>query len=266
VAEATASTIAELVEQLAVQTTAGGQTGRPLLVQLRRAVWGDIGQTRSGVSRVQTMPINGDAYDVWKEITQGNEKEVGISDLYESALGTTPSPSAVVNLLAWHSVFAAAQDRGDVTETMLSVVTGRLSGWVRKIQDQLASPFSVALRDFACPNCGEPRVEWGEGELRVEGCAIVITLEDGELVARCRNPHCVHLDGTRSKWTGDIEVTYMARRAGIDVELLADSIREARQPKPELPYNPEEGKKILVPLNLNDPEHLELVRAAHGRA
>lgn len=232
--------IETLVEQLAVQTTKDGQAGRPLLVQLRRAVYGDIGQTVVGAAQVWSTPLNAGAFDLWTEIS------AGVAGLYSSTTDKTPSRSTVVNLLAWCIAFAVLREKGEITDLMLEKATGRLNGWVVAIERLLANPLSVPLRDFACPNCGASRAEWGEKELRVQGDAVVIELEDGQLVARCRTTGCTHLDGSRTKWVGDTEVLYMARRAGIDVDSLAEKVREARLPMPELPYDSNRDRRVLV--------------------
>lgn len=50
--------------------------------------------------------------------------------------------------------------------------------------------------------------------------------------------------------------------ARIDVEALASEIREARQPQPEMPYDPDAGRKIVVPFDPTNPDHIALKAAA----
>lgn len=235
-------TIAALVELLAVQDG----RNRPLLVTLRRSIRGDIGMTVSGASKVTTLPINAGAYDLWKRVTEGTDEEVGLHDMATAGVGVKPSDSAVVNLLAWHAAFAAARDRGDITDDVVATHVARLTQWVNLIRDHFEPPLAVELTPFACPNCGSHRARWGAGELQTESAAIVVGLEDGELVARCRVAGCTHVDGRPSRWRGLPEIAYMARRGGIDVDQLTDAIREAMRPTPELPYDPEGHKKVVV--------------------
>lgn len=253
-----APTIASLVTELAVQTSDGIHDGPSLLSQLREAVWGSIGKTVSGAEGAK-VPMNIGAHILWVEL--GDEIEGAFSGL----VGRRGYKSPWANLWAWHSTFALLIEQGKTTDLMESVALERLRGWVQKIRDQFDAPLNVPLRDFNCPNCGDDRAEWWDTRLEtvLSDPAIVINLNDrGELVATCRNAKCTDVEDFRSRWTGDAEVLYMARRAGIDVDALAAEIRVARMPQPEV-YVPPDSRVIVFP---EDPAYAAHIAALSGEA
>ncbi len=230
--------VADLVERLAVEDDGA----RPLLVQLRRACHGDIGGTAAGASSGAPIPIDPVAVDLWRVIVEGDDDHVGIRDLYQSVTSRRSSGSAVVDLLAWSISFHAALGRGDIGEAAVEVAVGRLRGWVESIRALFDPRWKAPLRGFACPLCGRSRVVVESSGLEVEGDAVVVTVEDGELVARCRN----RAELCEGRWVGDHEVIYMARQGGIDVEAIADALRGARAATPESAPAVEEERKVLV--------------------
>ncbi|TXK17392.1 hypothetical protein [Homoserinibacter sp. GY 40078] len=235
--------VADLVERLAVQD---GEA-RPLLVQLRRACHSDIGGTAAGASSGAAMPIDPGAVDLWREIVVGDDEHVGITDLYRGMSARRPTGSAVVDLLAWSISFHAALDRGDLGETAVAVAEERLSGWVQRIRQVFDPRWQAPLRGFACPVCGLARVVvWASGQ-EAEVDAVVVNLEDGELVARCRNSS----DQCGGIWKGDPQVIHMARQGGVDVEAIAGALREARYPTTTETLIPDTSK--LVKSLVGDP-------------
>lgn len=246
--------MAHLVTELAVQTSDGdNHDGLPLLIQLRRAVWGTTGRTMEGAGG-NGLPLNQGAHIAWCELVDE------IEGAFSQTTGTRGSSSTVVNLLAWWATFGMLIGQGYIDDLMQQTALDNLRRWTQRIRDQFDAPLSIPLRDFSCPNCGEHRAVWWDRDLEIEGPAIVVTLEDSELVASCRNPKCKDpADGDRSRWYGDPEVLFMARRAGIDVDALADEIREARMPRPELEYV-EPDVRVVVPFDPTNPDHLELIK------
>lgn len=241
--------MAQLVTELAVQQSDDeGHDAPPLLTELRRAVWGDIGRTmdRAGGNG---LPLNVGAHLLWEELV--DEIEAALSGV----TGRRGTSSTHANLLAWWATFGMLMGQGWIDDNMQNVALDRLRGWHQRIRDQFDAPLQVPLRGFHCPNCGADRATWYDRDLEFEGPAIVVTLEGADLVATCRDRSCHHYDGERSRWVGDKEVLYMARRAGIDVEALAADIREARQPI-EAQAVPEQGKAVIYPEDPTYAAHL----------
>lgn len=248
--------MALLVTELAVQTSDGdGHDGPPLLTQLRRAVWGDVGRTVAGAGG-NGLPLNIGAHIVWTDLVD----EVGCA--LSQVTGANPTPSTLVNLLAWHATFGMLIGQGYIDELMQATALDKLRAWAQRIRDQFDAPMKIELRGLACPNCGEDRAEWWDRDLLLSGSAIVVTLdEELRLVASCRNKSCHHHDGEHSVWEGDKEVLYMARTAGIDVDALADEIRVARQNVPDTYVEPD----VKVTITPEHP-HYRAVLAQMGEA
>jgi hypothetical protein len=243
-------TVADLVALLAVEDGAMP----PLLVQLRRAVWGDVqAGARGAASSKQAIPVDAAALDLWNRITLGDEQDLGIDTLYSGALGVSGLPriSAPIALHVWHSTFALEVALGRATPAQVEVATKRLAGWVAAIREHFEPRFRRPLRGVTCPNCGVEAFVVGEGDGTVTPALVANLDERDELVVRCVDPKCVFHDGSprtgqRSVWSGAAEVIYLARQAGYDVEALAEAVRDARRPVPEIPYDPLDGVKVIV--------------------
>jgi hypothetical protein len=243
--------MAALVTELAVQTTDDVHDGPSLLLQLRRAVWGDTGGTVAGAGG-NGLPVNMGAHILWCEL--GDE----IEGAYSGVTGRRGSRSTVGNLLGWWATFGMLTGQGRITELMMDVALDRLRGWVQRVRDQFDAPFQVPLRGLNCPHCGRDRAEWMDRDLLISGAAIVVTLDDDlQLVAGCRNRVCTDVEGHRSRWVGDQEVLYMARRSGIDVDALASEIRAARAPQPDSYVEPDSRR--IVDFDPDDAEHVALL-------
>jgi hypothetical protein len=252
--------IGTMVEQLAGYRIEDGVIHPPLLKSLRTAVWGNVGQMAFKARSSGSIPISADAFILWTNLT--NE----ISRLYSQWTGVDPttSTSTSVNLLAWHTAYHAAVDRGEVEPAQTAVVTARLTDWVARVTAFFDAPPIVEL-DIACPHCGQLRATWHSKELEcdIESAAIAVTFTAEGMSAVCRTPGCKDLDGEKTQWDGPTQITYMARRMGIDVDQLADKIREAMMPTAVPEYVADGGKQVVTP---EDPDYLHEVAVALGEA
>lgn len=250
--------IGTMVEQLAGYRIDGGVTYPPLLKSLRQAVWGDIGRTQSGAGSSSSIPIDPTAFKHWTEL----QDEIG--GAYSQWSGLPPTPSTIVNLHAWHTAFVAAVERGEADEIQVATMKRRLEEWVTRVTAFFDAPPVVEL-DIACPHCGQVRARWysKDIEAEIESMALAVTFSAEGMYAVCRTPGCTDTLGEKSRWDGPDEITYMARRAGINVDDLADKIRDAKTPIAEKPWVQEVGKVTVGP---EDPTYLEQIALLNGGA
>lgn len=208
--------IAELVEQLAVQLPGEEVPGQPLLSQLREAVYGGLVLGSRGGGEQFPMPLNAAAALAFEEIAEE------ISAVFHGATLIRPNKAPEVNLLAWWAAFSAASARGETTLAQHEVACEKLERWAGRIS-ALLDPPRVKLLSIACPVCGLWRVTVGEGELEEETDAVIVEIRRGEpLLARCQNPSCAGV------WVGTTEVIHLGRLAGVEID--PDAIREALTP------------------------------------
>lgn len=248
--------IGMMVEQLAGYRIDGGVTYPPLLKSLRQAVWGDIGRTQSGAGSVNAIPIDAGAYTLWTEM----QAEIGAA--YSSWSGLPATPSTIVNLHAWHTAFVAAVERGEAEPEHVELMRDRLASWLEKVNTYFNAPVVKEL-DIPCPHCGMIRTRWTAGDVELESFALAVTFGANGMYAVCRTPDCTDNLGEKSRWDGPDEITYMARRAGINVDDLADKIRDAKTPIAEKPWVQEVGKVTVGP---EDPTYLEQIALLNGGA
>ena len=210
------SNIAELVEQLAVETTNGdGVTGPSLLRVLYGARYASVGTNAGSKARSDSrIPLNADAHEMWEDITGQ------IESLCTQVTDKRPTTDPSFNLLAWWAVFSAASVRGETTLLMHEVAYERLARWAQRIRELVDPPMLAPLRGVSCLECGLARVTVGEGFMASEVDALIAQVVDGELRVTCR--------ACSAKWRGDVEVIHLGRRSGIEID--PDRIREAKMP------------------------------------
>lgn len=210
------SHIAELVEQLAVETAGeDGTVGPSLLRSLYNARYASVGTGAGSKARSDArMPLNVDAHDMWENLTGQ------IESLCTQVTEKRPSTDPSFNLLVWWTVFSSAAARDETTLLMHDVAHERLSRWVEQIRSLLDPPMLAPLRGIACPECGWSRVVLGEGLLESETDALIATIVDAELRVTCR--------ACSAKWIGDVEVIQLGRRSGIEIDPA--KIRDAKAP------------------------------------
>ena len=199
------------VEELAVQTWRGENTGAPLLQMLREAVGENSGMTRSGASSPsQRILIDAGAFTLFEDIAGQ------IASQFTMATDIRPNRAPEVNLLAWAAVFAAARDRGEVTDLQVIVASARCESWADRIRDYFDRPVVKEIL-VPCPHCGLRYVLNSDGD-RV--AALNATLQPGqEMLVECGN--------CRQQWVGDFSVIDLGLAAGLPLDV--DGIRDARQ-------------------------------------
>lgn len=243
------STIAQLVEELVLETRQGDHRGDALLTQLRNAIGGNLGSSKSGASSGAPLPIDVGAFTLWEDITGQ------IAAAFTAATDMRPNRAPEVNLLGWHTAFTAAGDRGDTTLIMHEVAGERLAGWAQRIRDHFAAPRTREVM-VTCPNCGYERITLGEDVNAEEQYALVATIREGVVTVSCRNPLCVDAFGERSAWTGEHQLAELGRRTGNPIALADIQAALAEQPAEE--WHEDLGKQV-EDFDPNDPEHAALV-------
>lgn len=211
--------IAELVEQLAVETTSDDRSAPSLLRILYGARYASIGTGAGAKARSDSrIPLNADAHEMWEDITGQ------IESLCTQVTDKRPTTDPSFNLLAWWAVFSAAAARNDTTPLMHEVAYARLARWTQRIRELIDPPMLAPLRGIACLECGWARVVLGEGVLSSEVDTLIASVVDGELQVTCR--------ACSAKWRGDVEVIQLGRRSGIEID--PEKIRDAKAPVPEI--------------------------------
>jgi hypothetical protein len=252
--------LAELVESLAVQTVDTGKTpleegryGPSLLQQLRDARFSSNGGSTSGATAAAARAaLNMNAHILWEDITGQ------IAALWVAASDMKPHRAPEVDMLAWWGIFAAAQARSETVLIQHEIAAERLEKWATDIRRLIDPPKSASLRDVACPQCGMSRALFREGgllpgdrELEVESDALQVSFPE-------RDGIMVECASCGVRWVGDTQVIHLGRVTGVDVDVIADAIREAQRPAEAVVWEP--GGKSEEALDLSRPEHEVLIQ------
>jgi hypothetical protein len=201
-----------------------------LIQQLRASIVPSSGSTSSG-SKLPNERINLDP----GALILFNRLRSGIATLH-AGTGRAKSYGAPEELLIdWYIALAIDEASGDVDQTQLDNLYGRLDEWRTEIMDQFNPPERGEIRDaktrepYACPECG-----WAEVTKTVDGhdvvCAALVGIERpwrGEEGVKCRR--CL------TTWIGRADMTELAADLGIKLDILATPEPPAPEPAPT-PY------------------------------
>jgi len=245
------SGLAELVEELTIETRAGDLRGDSLLQQLRAEIGSNLGRTKAGASSGSPVPLNVDAFALWEDITGQ------IASMFVSATDRRPDKDPEVNLLAWWAVFSAAVYRHETVQLQHDVAGERLESWAQRIRDHFAAPRTVEVM-VPCPNCGYERIVLGEAD-QAEVFALVAVVKGTTVTVVCRNPVCKDAFGEPSQWVGERQLEELGRRVGVRVDHRA--LMTAVNSPVESTWDPSDDMKgdLAEPFNPADPAHAALL-------
>jgi hypothetical protein len=159
-----------------------------LLPRLREAIGSSLGGTRSGVNAPQERSvINVAAFTLYEDL-----------DGRATVLTDDRTGWPEERLRRWRPRYAAAHQRGEVSEASWVFTIRLLNGWAHRIEDLMDPPVVMELL-APCPSCGARYIT--TGDTRVSALYAGYR-RGGDITARCRV--------CKALWTGESQLVILA--------------------------------------------------------